>query len=82
MTVTKTELEKHNWIKCSDELPTTDGRYEVTIRGSKGHLHTEMCNFHKDSRVKQWSNGSKPLNVIAWRSRPKPYKEAHRDNEV
>lgn len=68
----RTDIEKTLWISCSDSLPTTDGRFEVTIKGSKGKRYVEMSNYHKESKgLNKWSNE----NVIAWRQRAEPYKE-------
>lgn len=69
------------WIQCDEELPSSDGRFEVTIKGKNGKRYVEMCNFHKDAKstpwgIENWSHG----NVIAWRKRPKPYKERKGNN--
>lgn len=62
------------WIPCSRELPSSDGRFEVTIKGSKGKRHVEMCNYYKDARVVFGNEKWGGENVIAWRQRPEPYK--------
>lgn len=64
------------WIPCDEQLPSSDGRFEVTIKGKNGKRHVEMCNFNKNATytpwgIDNWEHG----NVIAWRKRPKPYKE-------
>lgn len=63
------------WIPCNEILPSSDGRFEVTIKGKNGKKHVEMCNFNKNATytpwgIANWEHG----NVIAWRKRPKPYK--------
>ena len=63
------------WIPVSERLPTTDGVFEVTIKGSKGKRRVEMCGFHKDANFDKWGGKYSQLNVIAWRSRPEPWKE-------
>ena len=64
-----------NWIPCSRELPSSDGRFEVTIKGSKGKRHVEMCNYSKDAKVVFGNEKWQGENVIAWRQRPEPYNE-------
>ena len=63
------------WFPCDELLPSSDGKFEVTIKGKNGKRHVEMCDFHKDAKhtpwgIDHWEHG----NVIAWRKRPKPYK--------
>lgn len=72
------KISNSEWIPCSEKLPTTSGRFEVTIKGSKGKRRVEMWNFDKNTNKwgfdKYWSP-----NVIAWRSRPEPYKEVENE---
>lgn len=69
------------WFSCDELLPSSDGKFEVTIKGKNGKRHVEMCDFHKDAKstpwgIENWEHG----NVIAWRKRPKPYKERKGNN--
>jgi ribosome modulation factor len=61
-----------SWISVRQQLPTSDGRFEVTIKGRNGR-HVEMCNFSKSGVLYKWGDGWSPVNVIAWRERDKPY---------
>lgn len=65
------------WIPVSGRLPTSDGRFEVTVKSTKGKRHVEMCNFYKDASFEphKWGGKYESVNVIAWRSRPHPFKE-------
>ena len=62
-----------NWIDVNAQLPKTDGRFMVTIKGAR-KSHVEMCNF--DSRSKRWMDSSfyEP-RIIAWQSRPAPFEQ-------
>ena len=62
------------WIPCSKELPSSDGKFEVTIKGSRGKRHVEMCNYYKDAKVVFGNEKWGGENVIAWRQRSEPYK--------
>lgn len=57
------------WIPVDKSLPTTDGCFEVTIKGSKGKRRVGIANFNKNANFNKWSCD----NVIAWRERDKPY---------
>lgn len=57
------------WISVAEQLPNTDGRFEVTIKGSKGKRYIAVCNYNKNANFDKWGN----VNVIAWRERDKPY---------
>jgi hypothetical protein len=59
------------WISVKDKLPTSSGRFEVTIKSKKRHV--EMCNFNKDSEIYIWGNRWNEVKVVAWRERDKPY---------
>lgn len=60
------------WISVKDRLPTTSGRFEVTINGwTKRYI--EMCNYNSDSELYPWGSRWEQLRVIAWRERDKPY---------
>lgn len=58
------------WI--TDRLPDKDGRYEVTVKGSKGNRFVSMCNFTCNANKNKWEKG---VTVLAWRERDKPYRE-------
>ena len=60
---------KRRWISVAEQLPNTDGRFEVTIKGSKGKRYIAVCNYNKNANFDKWGN----VNVIAWRERDKPY---------
>ena len=57
------------WISVAEQLPNTDGRFEVTIKGSKGKRYIAVCNYNKNANFDKWGN----VNVIAWQERDKPY---------
>lgn len=61
------------WIPVEIMLPTSSGRFEVTIKGIKGKRHVEMCNFNSQSKIFPWGDKWIQVNVIAWRERDKPY---------
>ena len=67
------------WIPCNKKLPSSDGRFEVTVKGSKGKRYVEMCNFYKNAEFHKWGGKYNSFNVIAWRSRPEPYKEVENE---
>lgn len=50
------------WISVAEQLPNTDGRFEVTIKGSKGKRYIAVCNYNKNANFDKWGN----VNVIAW----------------
>ena len=70
-----TQQLTNGWIPVSSELPSSDGRFEVTIKGSKGKRHVEICDFHKEAHGYKWGHRYDYPNVTAWRKRPEPYKE-------
>lgn len=59
-----------SWIPVDKALPTTDGRFEVTIKGSKGKRYVAFSNYNKNAAYNKWDCGK---DVIAWRERDKPY---------
>lgn len=65
-------IQDELWVDVNDHLPTSDGRFMVTIK-NKGKAHVEMRNFHADSQ--KWSNDNlwDDDSVIAWQQRPKPF---------
>ena len=65
----------NGWIPADRELPSSDGRFEVTIKASKGKRRVEMCDFHKEAHGYKWGHRYDYPNVTAWRKRPEPYKE-------
>lgn len=69
------------WIPVSERLPTTDGRFMVTIKGRSGKPHVEMRNFHAGAQ--KWENQSGwgfEENILAWKARPKPYKRSAKED--
>lgn len=63
------------WIPVEERLPSTSGRFEVTIKGNKGKRYVEMCDFQKEAHPNWcWGGRYDTKNVIAWRARPVPYK--------
>lgn len=63
------------WIPVEERLPSTSGRFEVTIKGSKGKRYVELCDFQKEAHPDWcWGGRYDTKNVIAWRARPVPYK--------
>lgn len=61
------------WIDVNDHLPTSDGRFMVTIK-NKGRAHVEMRNFHVESKTWE-ADGFCNDTVIAWQPRPKPFNQ-------
>lgn len=68
---------KERWISVSEGLPSSDGRFEVTVKGCKGKRRVDMCNFYKsaDNGCGKWGDAWNGVNVIAWRERGKPHKD-------
>lgn len=67
--------QESRWIPVTEDLPATDGRYEVTISDINEHKYVEMCNFYKNASPDiKWGGGLYGRHVIAWRQRPVPYK--------
>lgn len=69
-----TMQENGLWIPVAEQLPKTDGRFMVTIKGRSGKPHVEMRNFHAGSQ--KWENQCGWLsdeNILAWQARPRPY---------
>ena len=68
------EKQKGRWIPVEERLPSTSGKFEVTIKGSKGKRYVEMCDFQKEAFPDwRWGGRYGTKNVIAWRARPEPY---------
>lgn len=65
--------EESGWIPVTEKLPTTDGRFMVTIKGRSGKPHVEMRNFHAGSQKWESQYGWREENVLAWQARPRPY---------
>jgi hypothetical protein len=62
--------KKRPWILCSEQLPTDQRRYEVTIRDDCGrNVYTD--NFSLRGYVAGWVYWGH--NVIAWREVSAPY---------
>lgn len=68
-----TQLLNDGWISVDRELPSSDGRFEVTIKGTRGKRHVEICNFHKNAKGYPWGSKWDSFNVLAWRKRPEPW---------
>lgn len=73
------DAEEHGcsgWIPVTEHLPNTSGKFEVTIKGSKGKRYVDMCDFQKDAFPDwRWGGRYNAKRVIAWKARPIPYKE-------
>lgn len=65
--------ETGKWIPVTEKLPTTDGRFMVTIKGKSGKPHVEMRNFHAGSQKWESQLGWWEENIMAWQARPRPY---------
>lgn len=63
---------KRKWISVTEKLPTSSGRFEVTIK-SKKKCYVDICNYNHQSNVYPWGSKWEQPNVIAWRERDKPY---------
>ena len=66
----KNGVTTRRWIPVQDSLPTADGCYEVTIKGSKGKRYVSVCNFTVNAKEHNWADNK---NVVAWRERAEPY---------
>lgn len=73
--ILSTQQLNSGWIPVDRELPSSDGRFEVTIKGTRGKRHVEICNFHKNAKGYPWGSKWDSFHVIAWRKRPEPWKE-------
>lgn len=80
LNIQKALLAERNWIPCSERLPSVYGEYLATVDGE-----TIEVTYVPETKglVKGWSTcdayGYKGLSdddVIAWRPKPKPYKES------
>lgn len=77
--------EDNHWIPVTEQLPKTDGRFMVTIKGKSGKPHVEMRNFHAGAQ--KWENQYNwpaDENILAWKARPRPYgvKPSQADTEL
>ena len=63
---------EREWIPVKDKLPTSSGRFEVTIK-SKSKRYVDMCNYNSTSEIYPWGSKWEQFNVIAWRERDRPY---------
>ncbi|MBD5631168.1 hypothetical protein HYH96_17285 [Clostridium botulinum] len=63
---------ERKWIPVIEKLPTSSGKFEVTIK-SKKKRYVEICNYNYQSKVYPWGSKWEQVNVIAWRERDKPY---------
>lgn len=66
-------LNARQWIPVEQQLPSVDGRFEVTILNDKGAPYVDMCNYNKDGGKFMWGDGYWKVNVVAWRERGIPY---------
>ena len=77
--------EESRWFPVTEKLPTTDGRFMVTIKGKSGKPHVEMRNFHAGAQKWESQLGWGEENILAWQARPRPYgwkpKEANHEAE-
>lgn len=85
MTERLTELEwklgEHEWIPCSERLPSEDGDYLCTIPLDADETYTEVLTFHKGRFYEdddEWG-ATYHDDVLAWMPLPEPYRE---DGEV
>lgn len=69
----KEERDNRGWIPVTEQLPTTDGRFMVTIKSRRGKPHVEMRNFHAGSQTWEHRMGGNQDTVLAWQARPRPY---------
>lgn len=60
------------WISVKDKLPTSSGKFEVTIKGWRKR-YIEICNYNSESESYPWGSKWAQSNVIAWREQDKPY---------
>ena len=59
------------WIPVKMFNPISDGRYMVTLKGSRGKYRTEMRNYNVASGT--WEHNKDFGEIIAWQNRPAPY---------
>lgn len=62
--------DMRSWIPIEKAEPTTDGRFEVTVKNRRGKFSVQHSVYCRDAKYSKWSVG----NVIAWRTLPEPYK--------
>lgn len=62
-----------SWIPVTEQLPKTDGRFMVTIKGKSGKPHVEMRNFNAGAQKWESQLGYVEENILAWQARPRPY---------
>ena len=65
--------DEDHWIPVTEQLPKTDGRFMVTIKGKSGKPHVEMRNFHAGAQKWESQLGYVEENILAWQARPRPY---------
>lgn len=68
------------WIPVSEQKPG-EGSYEVTVRGKKHGLISVETAVYRES-CDEWTVNlfiPYPVEVIAWRKKPEPYKEVEHD---
>lgn len=74
------QIEKCNWVPCSERLPSDCAIHEVTAQFSNGKIYTEFA-YYDDSREEWWKFDDDGLvNVLAWKEHSEPYKEGGTDN--
>ncbi len=71
--IVKQISEEGGWIKCSDRMPNTNGEYLVTYKWLNCY-YTKHINFENLKTKGKWKSKE---NIIAWKEKEKPYKEAH-----
>lgn len=68
------QMDNRGWIPVTEKLPTTDGRFMVTIKSRRGKPHVEMRNFNAAPQKWETEYGWPQENVLAWQARPRPYR--------
>jgi len=61
------------WIPVSEKLPTSDGKFLVTVK-NKGKPHIETAIYNSQACVTFFTDKWSIRGVIAWRQLPTPYK--------
>jgi hypothetical protein len=75
--IVKQATEEGGWIKCSDRLPTSNGRFLVYTDHKTKHKRysTEIWTYQKETERKWMENKYYGWEVKAWQPLPLPYTE-------
>ena len=89
LTLAISALENEDWIKCSERQPEESDLYLVTVDKDYFPENCSQVDFlYWDSEAKEWKFVYEEYKlekfdapVIAWKTRPEPYKERVMDGD-